>query len=87
MNIGILDALQLPFMLLALATVTVLAVAAGIVGLGISFREMEFVSDGLVHAVFPGLCVKTGSGVINDLHRRMVTHRVDPARLPTPERD
>ena len=40
-----------------------------------------------VHAVFPGLCVKTGSGVINDLHRRMVTHRVDPARLPTPERD
>ena len=40
-----------------------------------------------VHAVFPGLCVKTGSGVINDLHRRMVTHRVDPARLPTPEPD
>lgn len=32
-----------------------------------------------VHAVFPGLCVKTGSGVITDLHHRMVTHRTDPA--------
>ena len=62
MNIGILDALQLPFMLLALATVTVLAVAAGIVGLGISFREMEFVSDGLVHAVFPGLVIGAAIG-------------------------
>ena len=40
-----------------------------------------------VHAVFPGLCVKTGSGVITDLHRRMVTHRVDPARLAAPEQD
>ena len=62
MNIGILDALQLPFMLLALATVTVLAVAAGIVGLGISLREMEFVSDGLVHAVFPGLVIGAAIG-------------------------
>jgi hypothetical protein len=25
--------------------------------------------------------------VITDLHRRMVTHRVDTARLPTPEPD
>lgn len=33
-----------------------------------------------VHAVFPGLCVKTGSGVITDLHHRMVTHRTDSAR-------
>lgn len=40
-----------------------------------------------VHAVFPGLCVKTGSGVITDLHRRMVTHRVDPARLAASEQD
>lgn len=33
-----------------------------------------------VHAVFPGLCVKTGSGVVADLHHRMVTHRTDPGR-------
>jgi uncharacterized membrane protein YeiH len=29
-----------------------------------------------VHAVVPGLCVKTGSGIIRDLHCRMVTNRV-----------
>lgn len=34
-----------------------------------------------VHAVFPGLCVKTGSGVVTTLHHRMVTHRTDPARV------
>jgi hypothetical protein len=28
-----------------------------------------------VHAVFPFLFVKTGSGAIQDLHRRMSTHR------------
>ncbi|PVM84471.1 hypothetical protein DDF62_22335 [Caulobacter radicis] len=32
-----------------------------------------------VHAVVPGLCVKTGSGVVTDLHRRMVTHRAKNA--------
>jgi len=29
-----------------------------------------------VHAVVPGLCEKTGSGIIRDLHGRMVTNRV-----------
>lgn len=38
-----------------------------------------------VHAVFPGLCVKTGSGVVTTLHRRMVTNRTDPARVPAPD--
>jgi hypothetical protein len=38
-----------------------------------------------VHAVFPGLCVKTGSGIVTTLHRRMVTHRTDPARVPGPD--
>ncbi len=28
-----------------------------------------------VHALIPGLCVRTGSGVVSDLHHRMVTHR------------
>ena len=29
----------------------------------------------LVHAIFPFLFVKTGSGMIEDLHQRMVAHR------------
>ena len=62
MDISILDALQLPFMARAFATIAVLAVAAGVVGLGISFREMEFVSDGMVHAVFPGLVIGAALG-------------------------
>nr|WP_167151715.1 metal ABC transporter permease [Lysinibacter cavernae] len=41
----------------ALVTVLVLAVASGVVGLFINLRNLEFISDGLVHAVFPGLVV------------------------------
>jgi len=62
MDFGLLDAFSLPFMARALGTVAVLAVAAGIVGIGISFRELEFVSDGLVHAVFPGLVIGAAVG-------------------------
>jgi len=62
MEIGLFDAFGLPFMARALATVAVLAVAAGVVGLGISFRELEFLSDGLVHAVFPGLVIGAAVG-------------------------
>lgn len=62
MEIGFLDAFQLPFMARALVTIAVLAVAAGIVGLGISMRELEFISDGLVHAVFPGLVIGAAIG-------------------------
>jgi hypothetical protein len=28
-----------------------------------------------VHALLPFLCTKTGSGIISELHGRMVTHR------------
>ena len=58
-------------------------------GVAASFGAAMFVGSlaCFVHAVFPGLCVKTGSGVITDLHRPMVTHRVAPARLPTPEQE
>lgn len=62
MDAALLEVFALPFMGRALATVAVLAVAAGVVGLGISFRELEFVSDGLVHAVFPGLVVGAALG-------------------------
>lgn len=62
MDISVLEVLQLPFMARAFVTIAVLSVAAGIVGLGISFREIEFVSDGLVHAVFPGLVIGAAIG-------------------------
>ncbi|HIY66975.1 MAG TPA: metal ABC transporter permease [Candidatus Agrococcus pullicola] len=51
----LLDAFQLPFMLRALVTLLVLAVAAGTVGVMINLRRLEFLTDGLTHAVFPGL--------------------------------
>src|SRR4051794_34440993 len=54
-----LDAFALPFMAKAVITLTVLAVAAGVVGLFISLRDLEFMSDGLIHAVFPGLVIGT----------------------------
>lgn len=57
MEIVFFDAFALPFMARALAALAILALAAGVVGLGISFRELEFLSDGLVHAVFPGLVI------------------------------
>lgn len=59
---GPLKVFALPFMWRALLTVAILALAAGVVGLFISFRELEFVSDGLVHAVFPGLVVGAAIG-------------------------
>lgn len=57
-----LEVFALPFMGRALITVLILSVASGIVGLFISFRELEFVSDGLVHAVFPGLVIGSAIG-------------------------
>lgn len=59
---GPLEVFALPFMWRALVTVVILAIAAGVVGLFISFRELEFVSDGLVHAVFPGLVIGSALG-------------------------
>ncbi|SNS92982.1 manganese/iron transport system permease protein [Micrococcales bacterium KH10] len=48
---------ELPFMSRALIGLVVLAVAAAIVGLFVNLRDLEFISDGLTHAVFPGLVV------------------------------
>lgn len=62
MEPNLIEIFTLPFMARALATVAVLAVAAGLVGLGINFRELEFASDGLVHAVFPGLVIGAALG-------------------------
>jgi zinc/manganese transport system permease protein len=47
----------LPFMGRALAVMLVLAVAAGVVGVLVNLRGLEFTTDGLVHAVFPGIAI------------------------------
>lgn len=56
---GVVDALftafQLPFMGRALLLLVVLSLAAGVIGVFINLRGLEFVADGLVHAVFPGI--------------------------------
>lgn len=54
---SIVDAFSYPFMARALGTMVVLAMASGFVGFFISLRNLEFVSDGLIHAVFPGLVI------------------------------
>ena len=43
----------------------------------VSFSARMFVGAicCLLHAVFPFICVRTGSGIIADLHDRMITNR------------
>lgn len=53
----LLDAFTLPFISRGLLVMAVLAVCAGIISVFVHFRGMEFITDGLVHAVFPGLVV------------------------------
>ncbi|GAA2242042.1 metal ABC transporter permease [Rarobacter faecitabidus] len=48
---------QLPFMSRALLAILVIAVTAAVAGLFVNLRNLEFVSDGLTHSVFPGLVV------------------------------
>ena len=47
----------LPFMGRALAVLLILGVVAGVLGVFVNLRRLEFVSDGLVHAVFPGVVI------------------------------
>lgn len=54
---SLIEAFSYPFMSRALMTMLVLAIASGVVGFFISLRNLEFVSDGLIHAVFPGLVI------------------------------
>ncbi|WP_430646776.1 metal ABC transporter permease [Agromyces sp. GXS1127] len=55
-------AFALPFMGRALLVLLVLAVVAGIVGVLVNLRGLEFISDGLTHAVFPGLAIGLAVG-------------------------
>lgn len=45
------------FMARALLVLLALSVGAGAVGVLVNLRDLEFISDGLVHAVFPGVAV------------------------------
>ncbi|MWB98224.1 metal ABC transporter permease [Agromyces seonyuensis] len=59
MTIGdaLFGAFQLPFLARALVVLLGLSFAAGIVGVLVNLRRLEFISDGLSHAVFPGLAI------------------------------
>ncbi|TFD47800.1 metal ABC transporter permease [Cryobacterium frigoriphilum] len=51
------DAFALPFMSRALVVLVVLSLVAGLVGVLVNLRGLEFISDGLTHAVFPGIAI------------------------------
>lgn len=51
------DGFSLPFMARALAVLAALSLVAGVVGVLVNLRGLEFISDGLTHAVFPGIAV------------------------------
>ena len=53
----IVEIFSLPFMTRSLVTVVVLAVAGALIGVFVNLRNLEFISDGLAHSVFPGLVI------------------------------
>ncbi|GAA3592303.1 metal ABC transporter permease [Agrococcus terreus] len=55
--IDIVGPFALPFLQRPLLLLLVLAVAAATVGLLVNLRRLEFIGDGLTHAVFPGLVI------------------------------
>ncbi|QAY72688.1 metal ABC transporter permease [Agromyces protaetiae] len=59
---ALFGAFELPFMARALGVMLVLAVVAGVVGVLVNLRGLEFISDGLTHAVFPGLAIGLAVG-------------------------
>lgn len=59
---ALFGAFALPFMARALGVMLVLAVVAGVVGVLVNLRGLEFISDGLTHAVFPGLAIGLALG-------------------------
>jgi zinc/manganese transport system permease protein len=59
---ALFGAFAVPFMARALIVMLVLAVVAGVVGVLVNLRGLEFISDGLTHAVFPGLAIGLAVG-------------------------
>ncbi|MBC7441181.1 MAG: metal ABC transporter permease [Ramlibacter sp.] len=53
----LVDAFALPFMTRALVVLGALSLVAGVVGVLVNLRGLEFISDGLTHAVFPGIAI------------------------------
>jgi zinc/manganese transport system permease protein len=53
----LVDAFALPFMTRALVVLAALSLVAGVVGVLVNLRGLEFISDGLTHAVFPGIAI------------------------------
>ncbi|WP_353988725.1 metal ABC transporter permease [Ruicaihuangia caeni] len=53
----LIEPFTLPFMARALIVLVMLGLAAGVLGPLVHLRRLEFLSDGLVHAVFPGVVV------------------------------
>lgn len=51
-----------PFMQQAAIALGLLAACAALVGVALNLRDLEFVSDGLVHAVFPGVVIGLALG-------------------------
>ncbi len=45
----------MPFMVRAVIVLVMLGITAGIVGVFVNLRGLEFLTDGLTHAVFPGI--------------------------------
>jgi len=64
MSLGdaLFGAFAVPFMGRALVVMLVLAMVAGVVGVLVNLRGLEFISDGLTHAVFPGLAIGLAVG-------------------------
>jgi zinc/manganese transport system permease protein len=54
---ALFGAFALPFMARALLVLLALGVVAGFVGVLVNLRGLEFIGDGLTHAVFPGLAI------------------------------
>jgi zinc/manganese transport system permease protein len=48
---------SLPFMARALVVLLALSLVAGVVGVLVNLRSLEFISDGLTHSVFPGIAI------------------------------
>lgn len=54
---SLITVFDLPFMARALLVLVVLSLVAGLVGVLVNLRGLEFISDGLTHAVFPGVAI------------------------------
>jgi len=53
----LVGAFGFPFMARALVVLLALSLVAGVVGVLVNLRSLEFISDGLTHSVFPGIAI------------------------------